>query len=95
MVRRIHTLYQKTLKKYKGDVGLWVDYFNWSRGVGSGKVLSRSFAQAIQFNPTSTVLWIMAAKFEWEENGNVVGARGKLFGFLYLLHSTPYNAVIT
>jgi U3 small nucleolar RNA-associated protein 6 len=75
MVRRIHNLYQKTLKKFRGDVPLWVEYFDWCKTVGSTKVLARSFGKAIQMHPTKSLFWIMAAKWEWEENCNIAGAR--------------------
>lgn len=75
MVRRVHNLYQKTLKKYSGDVRLWVEYFEWCKKSGSSKVLGRTFAKAIQFHPTKGLLWILAAKWEWEENGNIKGSR--------------------
>nr|KAJ3421289.1 U3 snoRNP protein [Polyrhizophydium stewartii] len=75
MLRRIHTLYQKMLKKFKGDVRLWVQYFEWSKRMGSTKALATSFARAIQLHPTKSVFWIMAAAWEFEENSNVTAAR--------------------
>ena len=75
IVRRIHSLYQKTLKKYKGDVELWLQYFEWSKAIGSSKALGRSFARAIQLHPTNPAFWILAACWEYEENSNMKSAR--------------------
>ncbi|KAJ3037010.1 U3 snoRNP protein [Rhizophlyctis rosea] len=73
--RRIHGLYGKALRKFGGDVELWVQYFEWSKSVGSSKALGRSFARAIQLHPTKPMFWIMAAAWEFEENGNMNSAR--------------------
>ncbi|KAJ3292060.1 U3 snoRNP protein [Borealophlyctis nickersoniae] len=75
LLRRIHGLYQKMLRRFGGDMGLWVQYFEWSRAVGSSKALGRSFARAIQLHPTKPTFWIMAAAWEFEENGNMNSAR--------------------
>ena len=57
---------------------LWVEYFNWCQKVRSSKVLGKSFAKAIQLHPTKPLIWIMAAKWEWETNGNIAGSRSLL-----------------
>ncbi|KAI8927795.1 U3 small nucleolar RNA-associated protein 6-domain-containing protein [Entophlyctis helioformis] len=75
IVRRIHTLYQKTLKKFKGDVRLWLQYFEWCKIMGSVKALGKSFANAIQMHPTKAVFWILAAAWEFEHNSDVASAR--------------------
>ncbi|KAI8906696.1 U3 small nucleolar RNA-associated protein 6-domain-containing protein, partial [Gorgonomyces haynaldii] len=75
LVSRIHSLYQKMLKKFKGDVGLWQQYFEWARKIKSSKTLARTFAKAIQLHPNKSLFWIMSASWEFEENGNIASAR--------------------
>ncbi|KAI9090162.1 U3 small nucleolar RNA-associated protein 6-domain-containing protein, partial [Phlyctochytrium arcticum] len=75
IMRRIHGLYAKMLKKFSGDVDLWIQYLNWSISVNSSKALSMQFAKAIQLHPTKPVFWIMAAKWEFEKNNNVAAGR--------------------
>ncbi|KAJ1554188.1 U3 snoRNP protein [Nowakowskiella sp. JEL0078] len=45
IVRRIHSLYNKALKKWNADVELWNLYFEWAIKEGSNKALGRSFAK--------------------------------------------------
>ncbi|KAJ3032734.1 U3 snoRNP protein, partial [Rhizophlyctis rosea] len=73
--RRVHGLYNRMLRRFGGDVELWCQYFEWSKGVGSSKALGRSFARAIQLHPTKPIFWIMAAAWEFDENGNMNSAR--------------------
>jgi hypothetical protein len=37
---------------------------------------------AIQLHPTKAPLWIMAASWEFEENANIVAARGELHNII-------------
>ncbi|KAI9190583.1 U3 small nucleolar RNA-associated protein 6-domain-containing protein [Polychytrium aggregatum] len=75
ILRRIHQLYHKLLKKFSGDVHLWIQYLEWARQSGSSKLLGKSFARVIQYHPTKPVFWIMAAAWEYEENSNISSAR--------------------
>ena len=45
IVRRIHSLYQKGLQKFKGDIDFWIQYFEWSKQVNSTKALGKSLAK--------------------------------------------------
>ncbi|TPX37521.1 hypothetical protein SmJEL517_g00500 [Synchytrium microbalum] len=88
IVQRIHSLYQKALKKFGGDVELWVEYLNWAQEIKSTKALGKSFARAIQLHPLKEVFWIMAAGWEFEENQNMVNARSLFQRALRLLNSS-------
>ncbi len=79
LVTRIHGLYSKALKKFAGDVLLWMQYFDWCKATKSSKALGSSYARAIQLHPTDDRLWISCAKYEFEENLNISSARGNLF----------------
>ena len=45
------------------------------KSVKSTKALSKNFAKAIQLHPTKSVFWVLAAKWEWEENNSITAAR--------------------
>ncbi|KAJ3268890.1 U3 snoRNP protein [Terramyces sp. JEL0728] len=75
IVKRIHSLYQQALKRFKGDVHLWTQYFEWSLLQKSFKTLGKQFATAIALHPAKSIFWIMAAKYEYEENSNMTSAR--------------------
>ncbi|KAJ3139073.1 U3 snoRNP protein [Physocladia obscura] len=75
ITQRINHLYQKALKKFQGDVNLWIQYFEWAKSMGSSNILGRSFAKAIQLHPLNPSMYILAAKYEFTDNGNMMSAR--------------------
>ncbi|KAI8912914.1 U3 small nucleolar RNA-associated protein 6-domain-containing protein [Powellomyces hirtus] len=75
IMRRIHGLYGRLLQKFGGDKALWIQYFDWCRSTRSTKALAKVFAKAIQLHPTNDTFWIMAAAWEFQDNGNMSSAR--------------------
>lgn len=75
IIRRIHTLYQKCLKTFKGELDIWIEYLQWSLEVKSTRTLGKNFAKAIQLHPTIPTFWILAAKYEFEHQNSVNAAR--------------------
>ncbi|KAJ3222156.1 U3 snoRNP protein [Clydaea vesicula] len=75
IIKRIHGLYKRCLQRFGMDVDLWVQYFDFCKSIKSGNSLSQNFAKAIQLHPNKPIFWIMASKFEFEENNNVNSAR--------------------
>lgn len=83
--RRIYFIYKRCLIKFKGDISIWLQYIDFAKKTGATRTLGKIFAQAIQLHPTNEKMWILAAAWEWEENANIVAARGKtLFQLLNL-----------
>lgn len=74
IVRHIHSLYQRMLKKFHGDLSLWYQYIDFSRQ-SSKKVLGKVFARSIQYHPTCELLWIMSAKWEYHDRNRPMFAR--------------------
>ena len=73
-VRHIHFIFDRAVKKFKGDVGLWLEWINYAKSESSSKVLSKVFARALQMHPRNDKLWVHAAAYEWDM-GNVTAAR--------------------
>ena len=73
--RHLHFLYERMLRKFKGRVDLWMQYIEFSKRSDSTKVLGRAFAQALQLHPREPRIWIAAASWEFETNGNANAAR--------------------
>lgn len=83
--QRIHMLFNRYLRKFHGDLSLWVQYIDFcKRAKGGNKVLSKVFARCLQIHPREQAIWIEAAKFEFEENGNIDGSRVMLHRALRL-----------
>jgi U3 small nucleolar RNA-associated protein 6 len=75
--RRIITIFERAVKRFHGDVALWLQYAEYARHNDSTRLLSRIFARLLQLHPAKPQLWIYVAAWEFEENGNIVAARGK------------------
>ncbi|KAI9352839.1 U3 small nucleolar RNA-associated protein 6-domain-containing protein [Obelidium mucronatum] len=75
LTKRINGLYQKALRKFSGDVEMWVQYFEWAKSMGASSSLGRSFARAIQLHPTNPSMYILAAQYEFVNNKNMTSAR--------------------
>eukprot|EP01135_Chromosphaera_perkinsii_P004933 Nk52_evm38s304 gene=Nk52_evmTU38s304 len=73
--KRIHFIFQRAIKKFRGDVDLWLRYVEFCKRAGSFKALNKVFAQFLQYHPTNVSVWILAAKFEFEQNANITAAR--------------------
>ncbi|GAB5585659.1 U3 snoRNP protein [Umbelopsis nana] len=73
--RRIFFIFERALRKFKGDLSLWLQYIEFAKANSANKTLGKIFADAIQLHPTKAPLWIMAASWEFEENANIVAAR--------------------
>lgn len=77
-VKKIYTLFQNALKKFVGDIKLWIQYIEFCKHMGSLKILGKVFAKLLQYHPDKPNLWIMAAKWEFEENKNIPNSRSLL-----------------
>lgn len=75
LIRKIHTLYQRMLRIYRGNVGLWLDFTTFCYSHGSQRLLSEVISQALQLNPTCAGLWSFAARWEYKRKGDIAAAR--------------------
>lgn len=72
---RIHRLFSRCTRRFRGDVGLWLQWIAFSKERGSSNVLSRSIGTAVLVNPLVEDLWILAADWEFTNEGNAKAAR--------------------
>ncbi|KAI9317650.1 U3 small nucleolar RNA-associated protein 6-domain-containing protein [Dichotomocladium elegans] len=73
--RRINSLFERALIRFKGDLSLWMQYIDHAKASKSNNLLSGIFANALQLHPRKPVLWIMAASWEFQQNANPAAAR--------------------
>ncbi|RIA97455.1 U3 small nucleolar RNA-associated protein 6-domain-containing protein [Glomus cerebriforme] len=73
--RRIYHIFDRTIIKFAGDVKLWLQYIDFAKNEGDDKVLSKIFGSVLQLHPTKPIFWIMASKYEFEVNANIMSAR--------------------
>ncbi|KAI6046054.1 U3 small nucleolar RNA-associated protein 6-domain-containing protein [Pisolithus marmoratus] len=64
LVRRQFHIFERALRKFKGDVGLWIQYIQVAKRVGARGLVGRVTARALQLHPNVPSLYIIAASHE-------------------------------
>lgn len=75
IVRRIHFIFERAVRKFKSDVSLWTAWLEFCRASNSSRRLGRVVGRALQIHPTEPGLWVYAAAWEFEHNANPAAAR--------------------
>lgn len=65
-IRKIHSLYQRALRKFRGNVGLWLEFTTFCYSHGNQRLLSEVISQALRLNPSCAGLWAFAASWEYK-----------------------------
>ncbi|MCJ1307745.1 U3 snoRNP protein [Agyrium rufum] len=73
--RRIFFVLQRATRKFHGDLRLWVQYADFARTQKSYKKLSQILTDMIRLHPTKAEVWIYAASYSFESQGDVMEAR--------------------
>ncbi|KAI0769680.1 U3 small nucleolar RNA-associated protein 6-domain-containing protein [Trametes elegans] len=66
LVRRQFQIFERALKKFKGDVGLWIQYIQVAKKEGARALVGRITARALQLHPSVPALYVLAASHELE-----------------------------
>lgn len=74
MRRRLFVL-ERAVNKFPAENDLWLTYLDVARENGAIKVIYEVYSKLLQLQPTNIDAWLSAAKFEFEENSNALGAR--------------------
>ncbi|KIP02958.1 hypothetical protein PHLGIDRAFT_111451 [Phlebiopsis gigantea 11061_1 CR5-6] len=64
LVRRQFHIFERALKKFKSDVGLWIQYIQLAKKEGARSLVGRISARALQLHPNVPSLYIIAAQHE-------------------------------
>ncbi|GJE95014.1 hypothetical protein PsYK624_111930 [Phanerochaete sordida] len=64
LVRRQFHIFERALKKFKSDVGLWIQYIQLAKKEGARSLVGRICARALQLHPHVPSLYILAAQHE-------------------------------
>ena len=75
IVRRTHFIYERALRKFRGDLTLWSRWLKFCQESKSTRQISRVLTRALQLHPNCASLWTYAAAWEFEHNANAVAAR--------------------
>ncbi|KAI9067095.1 hypothetical protein FKP32DRAFT_1564309 [Trametes sanguinea] len=66
LVKRQFQIFERALKKFKGDVGLWIQYIQVAKKEGARALVGRITARALQLHPNVPALYVLAASHELE-----------------------------
>lgn len=75
IIRRIHFIFERAVRKFKSDLSLWTSWLEFCRASNSNRRLGRVVGRALQIHPTEPGLWVYAAAWEFEHNQNPAAAR--------------------
>ena len=75
IIRRTHKLYERMLRKFKGDLSLWNEWLQFCARVRSTAQMSKVLTRMMQLFPTEGAVWTTAASWELERHGNAGVAR--------------------
>ncbi|XP_019852946.1 PREDICTED: U3 small nucleolar RNA-associated protein 6 homolog isoform X2 [Amphimedon queenslandica] len=75
IINRITSLYRRATTYFKDDISLWLNHIDHCRCTNQHTMTSKLFGKALAIHPTNVGLWIMAAKFEFEERQDTTAAR--------------------
>ncbi|TFK44537.1 U3 small nucleolar RNA-associated protein 6-domain-containing protein [Crucibulum laeve] len=64
LVRRQFHIFERALRKFKSDVGLWIQYIQVAKKEGARALVGRVTARALQLHPNKPALYIIAASHE-------------------------------
>ncbi|KXN90172.1 U3 small nucleolar RNA-associated protein 6 [Leucoagaricus sp. SymC.cos] len=64
LVRRQFHIFERALKRFRSDVGLWIQYIQLAKREGARALVGRITARALQLHPNKPALYIMAASHE-------------------------------
>lgn len=64
LIRRQFQIFERALKKFKDDVGLWIQYIQAAQRAQARALVSRICGRALQLHPNSPSLYILAASHE-------------------------------
>ncbi|GCC17593.1 hypothetical protein chiPu_0021555 [Chiloscyllium punctatum] len=75
IVNRIHALFRRALSKWKADVQLWLSHIAFCKKWNVKLQLSKVFSEMLAIHPDKPALWMMAAKWEMEDQLSSESAR--------------------
>ena len=65
----------RATKKFHGDLGLWMQYLSICRQQKSYNKINQVLSNVIRMHPTKPEVWIYAASYHMEDQGDIVEAR--------------------
>jgi U3 small nucleolar RNA-associated protein 6 len=74
--RRIFFILDRGVRKFPGDLKLWMQYVGFCRKERATKKIKEVLTRLLRLHPTKAELWVYAARYAVEEEGDMMSARG-------------------
>ncbi len=76
--RRIFFILDRATRKFHGDLALWMQYAEYARKEKATRRFMQILTTVLRLHPTKTELWVYAAKYAMEVQGDMTAARAYL-----------------
>ncbi|KAF2278468.1 rRNA processing protein-like protein Utp6 [Westerdykella ornata] len=73
--RTVFFLYNRAIRKFPGDLDIWMQYIEFARKEKAFKKLNEIFTKVVRLHPTKPGLWIYAARYFMEDQADITNAR--------------------
>jgi U3 small nucleolar RNA-associated protein 6 len=74
IVRRIHFIYDRATRKFKGDVTIWMSWLQFCKQSNSKRQVSKVVTKALKLHPAASHFWAYAAAWYAFEHATNVAA---------------------
>lgn len=74
--RKVFFILDRGVRKFPGDLKLWMQYLSFCRKEKATKKIKEVLTRLLRLHPTKSELWVYAARYAIEEEGDMMGARG-------------------
>lgn len=74
--RKIFFILDRGVRRFPGDLKLWMQYLSFCRKEKANKKIKEVLTRLLRLHPTKAELWVYAARYAIEEEGDMMGARG-------------------
>ncbi|KAI3438077.1 hypothetical protein D9Q98_000519 [Chlorella vulgaris] len=89
ITRRVHFIYERATRKFRGDLGLWSRWLRFCHAKRSSRQMSRTLTKALALHSGCAALWTYAAAWELEQNLNAGAARALMQRGLRMCKHAP------
>ncbi|ODV90264.1 hypothetical protein CANCADRAFT_104477 [Tortispora caseinolytica NRRL Y-17796] len=73
--RRINFIFERALRKFPGNTGLWIEAIEYARSQKMFKIINNLINRMLKLHPKKPELWIFAASYEIDDNSDIIAAR--------------------
>jgi len=73
--RTVFFILERGTRKFPGDMGLWMEFIRFCQREGANKKLAKVLTECLRLRPREWGVWVLAAKWYAEEQGDMSTAR--------------------